>query len=867
MAGDFESFKKSAEQTDYETFQESGKERNAFVDFAQQVGGNVLDTLESMGGPSYAVERTEEGFAPAKSGVLREQAGIPEQSDTLAGRAAQASVEAAKFAIPVGAVAQGISKAPVIANAARTAIQNALSSYGVAFTSAPLKTTAVEAGLGVFSGTGGWVAEQMFPDSGAARFVGEVLGGSAPAVATASGRATARTFRDYSGVGWIGKKIAEIWKDIQPSNSSNRMVARVNRATPDVSGALASMDDDLLGGLTPAGKTGDRGILALEKSVDNALNDADKFLNDSIETVNANLSQAISSFIGSPDKTRETYLRAQGDLNDYLNGLVASAAQRTEQSIAAMSPTSSRETANNIAAGELRIALTAARVQERALYNLVPQDSVVPTNASKKAYQTFLAETPVAQIDDIPAIARTHLGRQSVSRGQRTDPISGRTINIAYSPRTNTKETFGVQSTIKEMRGLQSKLREVARNSRSGDNANLNRARIADSLADAITDDIALTEGGEEVAGLVQAAVGYSRDLNNKFRKGTVGNLLGYKQGAPKVPSGLVLENSIGVSGARAREAFDDIIKATDSPQVNAAMEDFIKNKFFDFAVRDGVINPSSASAFLRTNKEVLGRLPKVNADLEKAMESLDVQDLRMAQRGRVSFDKPSVSRATMFIRQGPEKAFKQVLDSRNSPREMQNLVNMANRDTTGEALFGLQSAFSEYIQQNIMDGNFISGEKLKFFLTDPKTKSTMNKLYSDSEMNRWEIIGRTAERLDLQRKSKASSEGVLGDKAGKLTSILVRLLGARSGTVIAGKTGIGGIQAQSIMSQAYQDALQKGLDPANNLIKAAIQDEDLFKKILMADIAPDGSIAEPVKRRLNAWIATLGNDEEENGN
>jgi len=34
-----------------------------------------------------------------------------------------------------------------------------------------------------------------------------------------------------------------------------------------------------------------------------------------------------------------------------------------------------------------------------------------------------------------------------------------------------------------------------------------------------------------------------------------------------------------------------------------------------------------------------------------------------------------------------------------------------------------------------------------------------------------------------------------------------------------------------------------------------------------MADIAPDGSIAEPVKRRLNAWIATLGNDEEENGN
>jgi hypothetical protein len=65
-------------------------------------------------------------------------------------------------------------------------------------------------------------------------------------------------------------------------------------------------------------------------------------------------------------------------------------------------------------------------------------------------------------------------------------------------------------------------------------------------------------------------------------------------------------------------------------------------------------------------------------------------------------------------------------------------------------------------------------------------------------------------------------------------------------------------------MSGAYQDALAKRLNPAEELIKAAIQDEELFKEVLMAKPLPSGKLPKEATRRLNAWVATLYPDDDE---
>jgi hypothetical protein len=216
------------------------------------------------------------------------------------------------------------------------------------------------------------------------------------------------------------------------------------------------------------------------------------------------------------------------------------------------------------------------------------------------------------------------------------------------------------------------------------------------------------------------------------------------------------------------------------------------------------------------------------------------------------------------MLEQGPEKAFRSVLGARNPVTEMSNLVNMARRDTTGEALSGLKRAFSDYVQDSSRSGDYISGGKLDDFLSDPKTRAAMNKLFTKPEMRRWRIIQRTAERLDMQRRSNPAREGILGDEVGRGTTVIARLLGARLGTNIAERTGIGGIQAQAIMSERFKDLLKQGLDPAKDLVARAIQDEGLFKELLMAEVSPTGEISETARRRLNAWLLTLGSDDGE---
>src|SRR5690606_5252997 len=142
------------------------------------------------------------------------------------------------------------------------------------------------------------------------------------------------------------------------------------------------MDEQLLPGLTPAARTGDKGLLALESAVDKSLIDADKFVDDSVNATLANIRTAIMEFAGNPEATARTFEQAQDALRKTLDDRLIVAARKTQETLASISPKASRETVNRVAAGELRGALQSARNQERALYDLVPEDAVVPTNSA-----------------------------------------------------------------------------------------------------------------------------------------------------------------------------------------------------------------------------------------------------------------------------------------------------------------------------------------------------------------------------------------------------------------------------------------------------------------------------------------------------
>ena len=78
-------------------------------------------------------------------------------------------------------IARGMAAIPATtATGALPAVQRFVGNAGRSMLANPAKTAAVETGLGFTAGATGYVAQQKFPNSAAAGFIGEVVGGTTP---------------------------------------------------------------------------------------------------------------------------------------------------------------------------------------------------------------------------------------------------------------------------------------------------------------------------------------------------------------------------------------------------------------------------------------------------------------------------------------------------------------------------------------------------------------------------------------------------------------------------------------------------------------------------------------------------------------
>ena len=240
------------------------------------------------------------------------------------------------------------------------------------------------------------------------------------------------------------------------------------------------------------------------------------------------------------------------------------------------------------------------------------------------------------------------------------------------------------------------------------------------------------------------------------------------------------------------------------------------------------------------------------------------LRDLKESQKNLANFGNPRVSKATMFIEKGPEKAFDTVLQSRSPVKEMNKLMAMAKRDQTGEALDGLKAAFnnmllkrSELSMSDKSGDAFVSGQKFFNLINDKNTQLALKTLYRDDPgaINRLTIIARTAKRMDAARNAKQSVEGVLGDGPGKTATALAGVMGATFGRQFASLTGGGTVQVPGIFANRFRDMLNAGVvDPAKRLIIDAMQDEQLFKHTLNIRIKGD-ELPPKTRKVFNAWV------------
>lgn len=807
----------------------------ALTDFGSSLGGGFA-------GPA----------APSGQQVAERLPGVAtEEPDTFAGRAGRMGGVGATFAVPAGGAAANVPRAVGTGGGLlmRTGrgIQNLVAESGRAFRQRPGRFVAEEGAVGGVAGVGGLAAERTFPDSDAARFTGELLSGASFQLAPS--RLLLR------GAGKLKRTIQAPRTEI---GARRRAARRASEApTPgERARGLENLEtpttrDPQTGEpvLTPAQRTESPSLLSLERSVVNSSERLQREADEQIAQANQVIQQSARDIGrgGTPEDTAGTIGEGQLYLQTLLNTRLRIAAQRTDERIAELGSGSSREDANRIAREELEKAREAARRQEQQLFSRVDPDTPVPSANAQQAVQRWAGELGKAQQDQIPAKARRLLNPEK-------------------------REFVGETTNIRELRSLQSDLRETARRARS--NEQFTRAEIADDIADSITEDLG---GAGQQSEALETAIGFSRNFKQRFRRGAVGRIFGREaSGGERVRAGETLERTIRGGGPGEREALDEIRDALTAPEVagrtgttdeafNQAASDFVRRRFIERAAAEGELNTNRAQAFIRDNEQLLSRMPEVRQELEQAVQSGNLQQIATRRRESTRFNDPKVSRATLFIRRGPNEAFSQITQDApdRAARQTQQLLNRAKRDDTGQAVAGLKSGYVDFLlrpenQRDVAGQPFVSGFSLRELRQNPSVRSTEQRLLSKAERQRLDTIEQDLVRLERARQAKPSQQGVIGDKPSKVLETVAGVSGAAVGRTSAAASGVGGtVQIPGIMANRFRELVEAGVqDPAERLMRDAVRDEQLFTELLQARIPESGELPEKAANRLNAWAA-----------
>ena len=707
---------------------------------------------------------------------------------------------------------------------------------------APGRFLAMETAGAAGAGTAGYWARQRFPDSEAAAFTAEVLGGMGPGavvgmaklVPTVLGvrlaRYLARPFTRTGGLHRAEHRMQEVAR--KPETAIEQLAG--SEALPEAR-------------LTPAQRTGDEGLLSLERSVI----DSSEQLKGEAEDQIAQATRAIRESLAGlgedipPEKTAETLEEARAYVQSLLDTRVRIAAQRADERIAELGPQATRQDANLIAREELQNALRAARQQEREYWDLVPDEIFLSTARSKEAFQQVVETTSRARQRDIPDIARQFL-----------DPDSN--------------QAFTDMETVRELHGLRSALLEDARKARAANE--FNKARIADDLADAILADLGAQRDNIEgqVGDALRTALDFSADLNDRFTRGPVGRILGSeRKGGVRMPEALTLEATIGRAGPRARTETQAILEATESPALRNAVEDFLLDDFQRRAVSRGRINPKAAETFLARHQDALEEFPELRRRLEGAIEAdrFAVAATDRAEGLARRLADPKISRAAIFLKDPLEGAMARIAKSQKPAEAMTEIVRQAGRDPTGDAVKGLKTAFGDYLlQQSAMgratvEGEFVvSGQALRRILKEGPTADMAKTLLSPAEQKRLQEMVDVAIKIEKAIAARARPEGIIADRPAMFSSMIARIVGAQLGREVAVRTGGGTVQTPGILSNLFNRLIANHVrDPGRYLLINAMQDEKLFSALLN----PGKTAAQQkvIRRQLNAWLVSVGMD------
>lgn len=693
------------------------------------------------------------------------------------------------------------------------------------FRQAPKTTAAVEAGSAVGAGAGAAIAQGVAPESPGAEIVGQLLGGFASPIAV-----TSRSIPGISGV----RRVAGAFT---PGGARRGATERLTNIVEDPEAAAAALAGPRrgVGELTPAQETGDQGLLRVER----ALMAKDPEIEDRVLAARAATREAAEDAaqeVGSDvpiDRARDFFEDRLERLNQAI-GLRASQALESAQRRAANISESQakRGEASRIVRDEIEGALEDMRVQERALWSEVDEGVQTSTRSLKSTFARIKAGRKKADDpEDIPVFVQRFLDKGGA---------------------------FGDTESLGDVQTLRSRVLRASREERAKDAPNRRKLDILNEVQSAALDDMGAAPGGENL----NVALNFSRELNERFRQGPVGRVLGFeRRGGVSTAPEVTLERFLAQQGAQGGANLAALEQAfADSPQRAAqfrgAAQDFVRARFAQQTIDDaGRVRPSAADRFVRNNRELLDNFPELRAELTGAESAQRAAD-RIAEvagiRQRGLFDKRQ-SRAALFLDAPVDQEIKRVLRSREPVANMRQIVQQAKKDP--EALKGIKGQFVREIMDRATGAN--PGRSVDEFLQSNSKVMRQTGLFSPGEVRRLDQITDTLKRLDTQGVRSRDIDALIDSKPDMLIDLLSRIAGANIGARGAAGTTGAPIVAAGAGSRFVRGITNKiPMARTRDVLAEAVLDRDLMRTLLQNVDSPAKQQA--LQRRLNAFLVNL---------
>lgn len=596
-------------------------------------------------------------------------------------------------------------------------------------------------------------------------------------------------------------------------------IAGSKQRAADVADALESNESVL--GLSPAQRTGDENLIALERAY---MKDDPEFADlivqkmaDADETVR----KAIQSE-GNVGDAQAFVAQRQADFGKKIDEYIGAAEASAQKKIPSAS--SDPMQASNIVANELRRAQKLAKEQQKILWNKIPKAAEVDMSGVRETAKSLMDNLNVYNQGDVPSEVATFLKATEASPIQK----------------------------IGEMNTLSSKLREAARNAMSGETIKANTARIANEVADSIDASFDRIGPNNELNSLIVDARAFTREMNKKFSQGTVGRLLKRgSRGDDRIDPELTLQKTMGQGGDQATVAEQDISAAlrgeTGAGEVKNATADFLRSQFKRKVFSGDRYSETSAVNFVNDNKALLDKFPEVKAEVQASISSQSDLVSQSARAKALTSDVTSGTSAS-FAASKADKALDAVMNSKSPAKAMSSLVATAKKDKTGKAMEGLKSAVGDKLLSDVTRvlsktrGSKVEGApqteveaiNLSRRLEDKDFIGVMSQVYSKAELNRLKVLAKELEKVDRARLSTDTGLGLSQIKPNEFVSTLARIVGAKLGSKLGKGTFKGDIQTPGIMAAKLQSIVGRlANDKPAALIKRAMTDEEMFKDLL----------------------------------